>query len=504
MSGFPALGVELVCNNGHPVCKFKKLKPWQGHVRDRACCVCARPIDRKDMRWRCNHHCDFDLCEGCYNHHWNKVIHYAVHTQDHAQRMALLEAVPESRRPRPNDRIFQAAQPGESPPAGSDYDPANKSGALPEGATPVNSMLAAGMALPMAITWALASVGYSHASTMLLSGDTPALPDPWILSAFSHLGGAVLCKAVSFLLRYDASQDKEAVDTMSSTVLGVLLGLESGIYARVLVNLEADAREDDYSLRPLVLAASGLLAGTNRPSARLALNSCLAVLSLLLSAGGGFDAQGFLESAPWLVVAGCITIFRWVFTLNVLPRHGGFGSLWCFAGQMLWPSGLVGFEVAFLTNYGSYKALLTTVPRTWQVAQLLLITAVLAGIQTITELKIVQAASLWTLALCVPLVQLVHLLLYGGRTAAMSVGILLYLAVLCVEAVVFWQDRPAARTAADDHYEKAPEGYTPQQIHGNASRSPAPWHGAQDARQGHGQLPPRPGMHPGMPQPSRR
>eukprot|EP00429_Kryptoperidinium_foliaceum_P037710 CAMPEP_0176156266 /NCGR_PEP_ID=MMETSP0120_2-20121206/79873_1 /TAXON_ID=160619 /ORGANISM="Kryptoperidinium foliaceum, Strain CCMP 1326" /LENGTH=42 /DNA_ID= /DNA_START= /DNA_END= /DNA_ORIENTATION= len=41
MPSTPA-GGELMCKNGHPVTKYKKLKPWQGHITDRACSVCGQ------------------------------------------------------------------------------------------------------------------------------------------------------------------------------------------------------------------------------------------------------------------------------------------------------------------------------------------------------------------------------------------------------------------------------------------------------------------------------
>jgi len=462
-------GVELVCKQGHPVTKYKKLRAWQGHTKDRACSGCAQPIDRKDFRWRCNHHCDWDLCEVCYDRHWTRVIHSAAKVQDPALRLELLEAVPGERRPSPDDPPFS---PSKHPPRQGGAA-AGSAGAASEASSSVKSTFF--LLIVLACAWVASAMCYSSGATKLLSGGDKALfPDPWLLSGVAHIGGAIVCKAIAYLTKYDAEQDKEAVDTMSASVVGLMYGLENGLYAKVLCDVAAESRHDVYVLRPLVLAASGVLAGTNKPSARLVVSVVCVLLGSWLTSTGG---AGFLTSFPWIALAGGITIFRWVFTLNVLPRHGGLPSLWCFAGQMMWPSGLVGFEIAFMSNHGSYRQLLH-LPNPLEVLKIVPAIALACGLQLLIEFRVVQASSLWTLGLCIPLLQVSTLGLSvvtseGDLTLSNLLGVALYGVALVVEAAAFLKER-ASGTDANGYLKLAEES--------QVSSPPEPWHSAQEAR----------------------
>jgi len=301
----------------------------------------------------------------------------------------------------------------------------------------------------LACAWVASAMCYSSGATKLLSGGDKALfPDPWLLSGVAHIGGAIVCKAIAYLTKYDAEQDKEAVDTMSASVVGLMYGLENGLYAKVLCDVAAESRHDVYVLRPLVLAASGVLAGTNKPSARLVVSVVCVLLGSWLTSTGG---AGFLTSFPWIALAGGITIFRWVFTLNVLPRHGGLPSLWCFAGQMMWPSGLVGFEIAFMSNHGSYRQLLH-LPNPLEVLKIVPAIALACGLQLLIEFRVVQASSLWTLGLCIPLLQVSTLGLSvvtseGDLTLSNLLGVALYGVALVVEAAAFLKERASGTDA---------------------------------------------------------
>ncbi|CAK9026790.1 unnamed protein product [Durusdinium trenchii] len=59
----------LVCPAGHPIDKRKEGMSWRQsllHGDLRRCDLCGRSIQRQDTRWRCFHHCDFNVCERCY------------------------------------------------------------------------------------------------------------------------------------------------------------------------------------------------------------------------------------------------------------------------------------------------------------------------------------------------------------------------------------------------------------------------------------------------------
>lgn len=58
----------LRCPAGHPVQKRKKfLHAWQGCITGRRCDLCLTMIERHQVRWRCQHHCDFDVCVACFD-----------------------------------------------------------------------------------------------------------------------------------------------------------------------------------------------------------------------------------------------------------------------------------------------------------------------------------------------------------------------------------------------------------------------------------------------------
>ncbi|CAK0853347.1 unnamed protein product [Prorocentrum cordatum] len=76
--GLACAALLLRCKNGHQVVKCKTLKPWQGWMNQRSCSQCHGAIDRHDMRWRCEEHCDWDICHACYDDHWNRVVHEAT------------------------------------------------------------------------------------------------------------------------------------------------------------------------------------------------------------------------------------------------------------------------------------------------------------------------------------------------------------------------------------------------------------------------------------------
>ncbi|CAJ1370307.1 unnamed protein product [Effrenium voratum] len=59
----------LICPAGHAIDKRKEGMSWRQsfiHGDTKLCDVCRREIARAETRWRCFHHCDFNVCQGCY------------------------------------------------------------------------------------------------------------------------------------------------------------------------------------------------------------------------------------------------------------------------------------------------------------------------------------------------------------------------------------------------------------------------------------------------------
>lgn len=421
----------MICKNGHPVTKFKKLRPWQGHVRDRACNSCGTPIDRKAFRWRCNEHCDWDICKVCYDRHWTAVIVKASRIQDPMRRAELLNAVPEDKRPAPDDPMLSRYD--------SD-DGQSKEGFEEEPQTPLAKVL---QVLPVVMVWVAVTLVGSWAASALQVGSDPLIPDPWLLFGVVHFGGAVVCKLAAKFSGYDPLGDQEAVETTSASVLGVMFGLEYGLYTGVLRYPIAQQHHYVYMLRPAVMALAGVLAGTEAPRQHIVACASLATLGgVLVGAPGGLDVGGLSDAFPWVALASCFTIFRWVFALNVLPRHGGLPSLLFFAGQMMWPCGAVGFEIAFLSDFTSYRTLLH-LKHPGQAAMYFTIVIFAVSIQLAMELKLVQTTSLTVFGFCAPLLNAVQLFrsLAGGSGVAWTNCLGLVLLSLAFAVYCFMQPR---------------------------------------------------------------
>merc|ERR1719343_1173616 len=59
----------LVCENRHPISKKKDGLRWHQKAEfwnQRSCDLCDESIPRHATRWRCEQHCDFNVCEACY------------------------------------------------------------------------------------------------------------------------------------------------------------------------------------------------------------------------------------------------------------------------------------------------------------------------------------------------------------------------------------------------------------------------------------------------------
>jgi len=60
---------ELRCPNGHPVTKLKEGLRWHQTIEFwvvQRCNLCDELLESGARRWRCHHHCDFDVCDTCY------------------------------------------------------------------------------------------------------------------------------------------------------------------------------------------------------------------------------------------------------------------------------------------------------------------------------------------------------------------------------------------------------------------------------------------------------
>jgi len=99
---------ELRCSHGHLIRKLKKLKPWQSVTKSiHSCAECGDGIGKDEFRWRCDQHCNWDMCQDCYELHWSHVVQEVIRSRDEQRCWQLLGAVPLDQRDRPD---FLAAQ----------------------------------------------------------------------------------------------------------------------------------------------------------------------------------------------------------------------------------------------------------------------------------------------------------------------------------------------------------------------------------------------------------
>jgi len=87
--------LQLLCPQGHLIQKKKKLKPWQDFTSgNKPCSECQETINREEFRWRCEYHCNCNVCEECYRSHWSEILAIVHKTTDEQKCWQLLSAIP--------------------------------------------------------------------------------------------------------------------------------------------------------------------------------------------------------------------------------------------------------------------------------------------------------------------------------------------------------------------------------------------------------------------------
>eukprot|EP00930_Biecheleria_cincta_P033644 TRINITY_DN23305_c0_g1_i1.p1 TRINITY_DN23305_c0_g1~~TRINITY_DN23305_c0_g1_i1.p1 ORF type:complete len:730 (+),score=156.55 TRINITY_DN23305_c0_g1_i1:218-2191(+) len=221
---------QLVCEQGHPVIKRKMPKPWQDVMQSvKPCNECGESIGRDQFRWRCLHHCNFNVCEGCYDSHWGQVFAMVHRTRDERKCWELLGAVPLELRDRED---FLAAQARVARRAareaaasskkreeaitaaaisayGTEAGPQDVKGKIKGAAVQMENRLQ-GLPQLEAFVWAMLLVLVDCPVNGLirqLEGPTtsldeqPELPEPFLMQGLSMILGALLLQAVLWGLR---------------------------------------------------------------------------------------------------------------------------------------------------------------------------------------------------------------------------------------------------------------------------------------------------------------
>lgn len=449
--------------------KFKKLKPWQGAIHNRECAACLRPVQRHEFRWRCEQHCRWDLCEGCYERHWAHLIQCALAADDLEERRQLLDTVP---LPRRKFLDFVAAE--------------NKVGARPSGANWRGPMTDREPPWPLeAALWLLARTAACALLVVvgveLVGKAELAFPGGFLAEGLANLGASVLCWAALLAAR---SADTGApgppgpgppglglsgppgvpgvpgvsgvpmpagpgrpcatIDWKSAGVLGLMRGVELGLFAVLFREASVSVRGIALAATPAFFFAAGLLSGRERPRMDLAAAVGCVTLGGLLASLMDADLVG-IRMLPLALIAELIAMMRWVFTSNILPAVGEPHRLYLLdlAARMSPPTSLVGFEIAFITDTRCYVEM-WFLPKPLYVTLLVTVMAICTAVVTVADLQVVQLTSVTLLGFVTPFARVAGIifaaLVWGTRVSLMNTaGVLL----CAVGAVLYAQARSA-------------------------------------------------------------
>lgn len=445
---------RLLCRNGHPVDRIKKLKAWQGYLHGKECSICMSGLDREQERWTCSGRCTWNVCRKCYDVHWSRVIQKASRTEDDRLRAMLLDAVPEARR-KYND--FLAAEQGRkaqltpssewrvpmSPRSaqGSELPAASMGPGSPISKQALQEWLQLRderVQVPLWLAAGAAATGLAFwAASVLLRSEDLAFPHPFLLVGFSQLGTLLLCRLVVYFLGAPpeppmppappgppgapspAAQAREA-EWKAAGILGLMYGVDCCIGASLLYHLSLVSRDAAYVLTPAAMLGAGILAGTDQPETRCVQSVVGITLGGLLMSLGGFVDWDILKLMLLALLADVVKMFRWVFTRNVLPEQSG-ASLLIFAARMTTTTAAAGFELAFMTDFDCYIGLFG-LPKPGEVAALVLATTVGVAVKLVSELHLAQLTSVTVLGFFTPLLNVgltVLAVVCGGERASL-------------------------------------------------------------------------------------
>eukprot|EP00419_Tripos_fusus_P001077 CAMPEP_0172684462 /NCGR_PEP_ID=MMETSP1074-20121228/19575_1 /TAXON_ID=2916 /ORGANISM="Ceratium fusus, Strain PA161109" /LENGTH=485 /DNA_ID=CAMNT_0013503479 /DNA_START=184 /DNA_END=1642 /DNA_ORIENTATION=- len=355
------------------------------------CNICGHTLDREDFRWRCDQHCNWNACRGCYDAHWFGVVRTASREPDKQMQAKLLAAIPVLWRQQNKDGEIavwraNALQPTDVSERRGTAETGVEQGGNVEGPLPAWVPAAAWLLVAAVATGAAAQA----ASTLLRAdGEKPELPHPWLLLGLSHVGAVLLCAGAACFLGSGTDQTAGGaaaeIGLKEYSILGLMYGVEHGIDAIVLRRETADACAEAYMLTPFFMLLAGVGAAIEKP--RMAFLSSIGAVALggLFMTRLSLDLAGLQNIEHLVLFSNIIATFRWVFTRNVLPAVGV--PLISFAMKLLPTAAALGFELAFMTDFSSYPALLS-LRDPGRVAGLVLLISLCMAVALVAELHV--------------------------------------------------------------------------------------------------------------------
>lgn len=423
------------------------------------------------MRWRCEFHCAYSLCERCYTEYWTRLSCAVLKQSDPKKRLEQLKLVPTALRGPPELETPQSCSSrGEDAlPQAPGAPPTVEWSVHGRCQPPFDDAEGHGQQQAQGLAWTTLQVeglwevaGWIVVRAMavwlvgagtesLLGGDKPTFPYPWLIVAFSSTVAYVMCRLTNAWLGPVFGNEGE-VHWKASGLIGGLQGLDVGLRSSNRHSSAAAVRTGMHMILPVFMVLAGMVAGIERSKNRahqLVVAVGLATvggLSMTLGSAGNVE----LGSAPWPLIATAILALRWTFTQMIIVNVNP--SPLVLATRLLPPTALLCLEVAFWCELwvGGFTAVLRMTAS--QVA-LLLAAGVAFAVVLVAEVRLVQLTSATFLGflspICMAGTTFCQALLPGGRTPPFTswVGI-----SLCVAASwVYW------RAGAAEHEERGSE-----------------------------------------------
>jgi len=430
--GFCETGGVLECASGHQIKKYKKLKPWQGLVVIKRCGVCTVDLHRNDMRWRCEEHCEYNICEECYNYHYLSLIEKASASDNPKKREKILGAIPQHLRSLPE---YETAKNWVPPPppeengtsASSTENGKSKKVKGAKGAkTPIDGPESESWLVTMeeqftslpdlvkvvvwSTLWLAGMLLLAFSIRALLLDEELAFPNAWLLVGISNGVAFGLCElTVIIFVRY--GRLGHYVDFKPASCFGVMhcLQLSLGIAGLRSSEIYHNVMTLGYTL---TLGIAGILGQAEKPNRELILSLVFVGIGGLMSVslqgtytlGGLFGTNVLICQLPSLMIGTSRLILTANFlnmeNVNAAQRHIKQSPL-ILAAHMMPATAVTSFELGFISDYTSYTRL-EQMPYKGKVAGLLCIIGVGYFVVAIAEMQLLQLTPVTIMGLLIP------------------------------------------------------------------------------------------------------
>jgi len=455
----PAMPRAIECPSGHAVKKYKRLKPWQGRINKMRCGICTIDIERETFRWRCEEHCEYNVCEDCYNEHFMTIIDQAAVTENDKRRSNMLDAVPEHLRATAEYAAAENFCPPEPPTAEElEAKAAKKVKGSKAVRTTVSTQSRCGpccdrcpdwcrkvqVAIWMTL-WLVATVFSAFAVRALLLDKALGFPSTLLMMGLSNSVTYVLLQSVVFLCRCCIRMGSDP-DWKGAGMFGLMRVVQVALSTSAMCSSEGYHNAIIMSYSATAFAA-GVLNRTETPRPLTIFAALFAMVGgvLAVSAKGTFPLEALrgtsvLEFSIISLLAGTA---RLLITQNFLAMEDPFQrqpkvSPLVLASRMSPTIAIASFELACLTGPGCFDTMLH-LPDRERIFGLLGAIGVSNAVVLVAELQLLQLTSATLIGFLMPCSGILIALLPQLRTGdprhlpqLLLIGILVYLSAVAI------------------------------------------------------------------------